>query len=149
MTRVRQPLPEHGSAHRDRVRLEWLLGALAAGPAGWILQLVIGYSVASHACRPHDAPRLNAPIGGWDGERIGLLVLNLACLALVLAGGAIAFKAWRWTQREKVRAGTLDTAQGRTRFLAVCGILVAGGFALATLFDTAWPLFLPPCWRFT
>jgi len=133
---VRPPSP------RDRIRLEWLIGALMAGPTGWIVQLVGGYALASRACRPGDAPRLAPPAGGWGAEHLALLGLNLACLALTLFGGAVALKAW---------GGGGDTPGGgreRTRFLAACGLIIAVAFALAITFDTAWPFFIPSCWRF-
>jgi hypothetical protein len=148
VSEVRRPQSEHPSPHRERLRLGWLLGALAAGPTGWIVQLVIGYGVASHACRPRDAPRLAPPQAGWDGERIGLVILNLVCLALILGGGAIALKAWRRT-RQAGRGEIPVRGESRMHFLAACGILIAAGFSLATLFDTVWPLFIPSCWRFT
>ena len=150
MNHVHPPPHEHPAPQRDVTRIEWLIGALMAGPAGWILQLVAGYAVASHACRPGDAPRSVAPSGGWSGEHIGLLILNLASLTLTLAGGAVALGEWRRARRmEPGEGAALDVGEGRTRFLAACGILVAGAFGLAILFDTAWPFFIPPCWRFT
>ena len=133
---VRAPSP------RDRVRLEWLIGALVAGPTGWIVQLVGGYALASRGCRPGDSPRLTPPAGGWGSEHLALLGLNLACLALTLFGGAVALRAWD-------RAGkTAYVARERTRFLAACGLIIAVAFALAIAFDTAWPFFIAPCWRF-
>lgn len=150
MTDVSHSHRDQPPTRRERVRLELLIGALMAGPAGWILQLVVGYAVASHACRPRDAPRAVTPAGGWGGEHIGLLVLNLACLVLVVAGGMVALAAWRRSLRDPgAGAETMDARRSRVRFLAACGILVAGAFVLAILFDTAWPFFVPSCWRFT
>ncbi len=139
-----------GETRRAALRVEGLLASLAASPLAWILQLVASYGVSSHACRPGDAPRLAPPAAGWGGEELGLMVLNLACLALCLSAGAASFRAWRRSGREGPggAAAALEVGEGRTRFLALCGLLAAGGFALAILFDTAMPLLTPPCWRF-
>lgn len=142
---------EHPSPHRDRVRPDLLLLALATGPFAWIVQLAGDYALASHACRPDDPPRATPPLaGGWGGEPWLLVGVNLCCLAICLAGGAIALVSWRRTSGEKAGgAGALvEVGEGRTRFLAACGVLAAAAFALAIAFDTTLPLFVPSCWRF-
>lgn len=139
---------EHPAPHRQRVSLARQLFGLAAGPAGWIAQLVIGYGLSSYACFPRDAPHLISPPPGWAGEHLGLLALNLACLALALSGLAAALGAWRRTRGEK-RGGphlALEIGEGRARFLALCGLLTSGLFAGAILFNTAPILGVPACW---
>ena len=135
---------------RDRIGLDLLLLALACGPFAWIVQLVGDYALASHACRPGDAPRLAPPAAGWGGEHLVLAGVNLACLALCLAGGAVATAAWRRSHREGASEGRdlIGVAEDRTQFLAVCGVIAAAVFALAIAFDTALPFFVPSCWRF-
>jgi hypothetical protein len=141
---------EHPAPHRDRVRVLELLGGLAAGPAAWVAQLVVGYGLSSYACYPSDQPYLRAPPPGWRGERPVLLAINLACLVVALAGLWLAHRNWRATRHEKPGGGhvLLATGEGRTRFLAGCGMLTAAGFALAILFDTAAVLGAPTCWDF-
>ncbi|HEY7900324.1 MAG TPA: hypothetical protein VIC25_03975 [Caulobacteraceae bacterium] len=119
-------------------RICLLILALAAGPAAWIGQLVIGYGISSYACFPATAPAQISPPPGWSGEVAGLLALNLACLILSLLGAALAFRLWR-------RPGA-GPAAGRTRFLAGCGLFSGLGFALAILFDTVPILGVPACW---
>ena len=119
--------------------------ALCAGPAAWVAQLVGGFAVSSLACFPHDAPALSPP---GAGEHLGLAVLNLACLALALAGLAMAFVAWR---RAGPKGGARETdampaALGRERFLGACGMLGGVIFSIAILFDTAALLGTPACW---
>ena len=141
---------EHLPPRRDRTRLDLLLLALASGPFAWIVQLVGDYALASHACRSGDAPRLTPPAGGWGGEHLVLVGVNLACLALCLAGGGVAAAAWRRSHRERAGDGRalIGVVDGRTRFLAACGVIAAAVFALAIAFDTALPFFVPSCWRF-
>jgi hypothetical protein len=120
-----------------------LLFALAAGPAGWIGQLVLDYGIAGYACYGGSGPRLSTPPTGWPGERALLLGLNGAGLALAFAGGLIAYRAWR-----DLRSGRSNPATaGRTRFLATCGMFSAAGFGAAILFGTIEPFMVSTCWR--
>ena len=125
-----------------------LLAALAAGPTGWILQLLLGYGLSSHACFPRDKPFLQSPPPGWSGEAGVLLAVNLACLLLVLAGFAISAQIWRRDPGERlIDAGRVrGGGVGRTRFLAACGVFSGLGFAVAILFDTVPILGTPTCW---
>jgi hypothetical protein len=129
-----------------------VLWGLAAGPAGWALQLVLGYGLSSYACFPSLAPFQRTPPPGWGAERMALLGINLACLALIVAGGLVCLDAWRRSAPSKgTDANTpgVDAARAsREHFLASCGLLGAGGFAFATLFNTYSLLFTATCWRF-
>jgi hypothetical protein len=127
------------------MRLTVLLAALAAGPAAWALQLIAGYGLSSLACFPHDSPHQTTPPPGWGGETTLLLAINLACLLLALAGGALCLRDWR-KARDGAHQGA-EIREGRTRFLALCGGLAGLGFALAILFDTATILGTPTCWN--
>ena len=129
-----------------------MLWGLAAGPAGWVVQLVLGYGLSSYACFPRLAPFQRTPPPGWGGERWVLLGINLVCLVLIVAGGLVCLDAWRRSARaEGADAATPDLGKARAsreHFLASCGLLGAGGFAFATLFNTYSLLFTAACWRF-
>ena len=149
MTPVADASTEHPAPHRGRVSPWVLLVALAAGPFGWIVQLVVSYGVAGHACYPGDGPRLAPPAGGWGAEHARLVALNLICLAIALAGAAFSWRSWRKVRGEKIGGAQslLETGEGRTRFLATCGMLAGLAFALAIAFNTAEPLVIASCWR--
>jgi len=135
-------------SHRDRGDTMGPLFGLAAGPAGWVIQLVVGYGVSSYACFPHDAPARQSPPPGWAGEPALLLAINIACLLLVLAGLVVSLSAWRRSQNKTPTgaAAASEVREGRTRFLAGCGVLANLGFAVAILFDTVSILGTPACW---
>jgi hypothetical protein len=117
------------------------LFGVAAGPAAWIAQLVINYGLSSYACFPGDAPRATTPPAG---EHAVLLAVNLACLALALAGLWVSLAGLR-----RGRSPTIEdsgaTAPRRSRFLAMCGLLSACAFAIAIGFDTPSTLMLGVC----
>jgi hypothetical protein len=122
----------------------WLLAALAAGPATWVLQLVAGYALSSYACFPHDVPWHQAPPPGWSGEPAILLVVNLACLALDLT--AALYCARRLAGAGGNGAAPRDVRRTRTRFLALCGVMASVGFAGAIALNTANIFMVPTCW---
>jgi len=140
---------EHPSPHRDRVSTPSQLIGLAIGPAAWAAQLEIGYGLSSYACFPQDRALADGhPV--LAGEHLGLVLLNLACLAAALFGAWISLRGWRATRAEKEGAehSLLEVGEGRSRFLAGCGLLTSAGFALAILFDLAPILGAPACWNF-
>ena len=141
---------EHPSPHGTRVLRTSLL-VLAAGPAAWIFQLIVDFGVASDVCRHNGAPRAGPPAEGWAPESLLLVGVNLICLVIVLAGGFTALAAWRRARASKPGDASelIEVGEQRTRFLAECGMMTAAVFAVAILFDTAWPFFVPSCWRFT
>lgn len=124
------------------------LGSLIAGPTAWIAQLVFGYGLSSLACFPHDVPYRQSPPPGWSVEPALLAAVSAACLAAAILGGATALVHWRRTRKE--RGGdahhALDVGEGRTRFMAACGVLSGFGFALAIVFDLPAILAVPACW---
>jgi len=142
---------EHPQPRGSRVRLQTSLLVLAAGPAAWIFQLIVDFGVASNVCRQNGVLRAAPPAGGWAPESLFLVGVNLACLAVALAGGFAALAAWRRARAGKPGDATelVEVGEERARFLAECGMMTAAVFAVAILFDIVWPFFVPSCWRFT
>jgi cytochrome c biogenesis factor len=138
---------EHPSPHRARVKTSVLLAGLAAGPAAWIAQLVVSYAVSSQAC---SYARQSGSGSGqaFAGETPTLIGINLACLLFAALGGTLSYRNWRRTRLEK--PGRLQSAlaigEGRTRFIATCGMISAVIFAIAILFNTLEPLLVSACW---
>ncbi len=129
------PTPPVSRSIPAAARLPVQLLALAAGPAAWIAQLCADYGLSSYACRPGDTPRLDLPDPGEHGL---LLAVNLACLALAIAGFGVSLSAHRNPQ-----AG----APGRRiRFLATCGLLASTTFAAAIVFNTPSAVAVRLCW---
>jgi hypothetical protein len=142
-----KPAADHPAPLRHRVDPRWLLASVAAGPTGWILQLIAGYAISSVGCA--QARRLGEPSGAaFAGESAILIAINMVCLLIVGLGGRLSWRHWRRTRGEK--GGDVHTAltigEGRTRFIASCGVLSAIGFAIAILFNTLEPIMVRGCW---
>lgn len=137
----------HPSPQRERVDHRALFAALAAGPAAWIVQLVASYAAVGVACTARRTVAA-ASAAAFAGEPTLLIAGNLVCLAIVVAGGIFCRIAWNRVAGEKAGGpeAALNVGDGRTRFIAVCGMLSSVGFALAVLFNTVEPLIGPGCW---
>lgn len=129
-TTAKAGLPEHPAPHRHRVAPWTAWFALVAPPLAWSLQLAVNVTLFGHGCYPNDVP-LAAPL--WPHLReIALAVEAVATLACA-AAGMLALRNWRRTRREKAgsEAHLLGGGDGRTRFLAMVGMLLAALFLFA------------------
>jgi hypothetical protein len=135
---------KHAAPHRHRVSLTALFFGLAAAPTAWNAQLLFSVALSAHACYPRDVP-LALPI--WSGLWWILLAIGAAGMALAIAGGLVSWRSWRLTFEEAPGSAhhLLDLGEGRTRFLAMFGVLASFLFALALLFATAAVFVVPLC----
>ena len=135
---------DHPSPGRDKVAVPWLIAGLAIPSAAWTLEMLTGFGVSSNACPLTPIPRK----GGFSGEETLLLSVQLVCLIAAIASGFMSYRHWRLVQAEKQDSehSHLTIGEGRTRFLAIAGMLVAGTFAVAILFNVAEPILIPSCW---
>jgi hypothetical protein len=137
-------LPSPRRYYRGRVGRGLLLVALALGPLAWIAQLLVDYSVASHACYPDGAPLL-------DGARVGfwwvLLLINLIGVALATIAGFTSLRNYRVARIDTPRElnELLVRVEGRSAFLAGWGGLAGLGFFGGAIFDLIALLVVPPC----
>jgi hypothetical protein len=139
-------ISDHPSPHRGRVGLGALLFGLFGGPAAWAVQVIVNYALASHSCFLGSIPRSGAP-PGWTATWLALLLINIAALAVALAAAEMSRRQWRATRSEQ--PGSSDTllqvGEGRTRFLAMCGMIFNLGFLVAIVSDTVAILVVPGC----
>ena len=131
------------SQHRHRVGLAALGFGLCGGPLAWAIQLNANYALVSHACFPAVAPRV-WPLPGWEGLSTVMLVINVVALVIALAALGVSWWAWRATRVEQ-RGGSGQVREGRSHFLAACGLMAAAGFFVATVFNTATLIWVPQC----
>jgi hypothetical protein len=125
------------------------LGALWFGlfgaPAAWSIQLMLGYGLVAYSCFPGSEPRATPTFGGL---RSMVAFVSVAALAISLAAGGTAWRSWHATRREHPgdEEALLEVGEGRTRFMALAGMLVSGLFVLGVIMN-AIPLFIMPLCR--
>jgi hypothetical protein len=122
--------PSHPAPHRDRVSAWTTLLGLVLAPLAWFLQLTVNAGLASQACFPKDVPLSDPTLEGL----LRLVALAaMGALVLAVAGGWLAWRNWRRTAGE--RPGPvhhlIESGDGRTRFLALAGVMASGLFAVA------------------
>jgi len=134
----------HPSPERSKVSVPLMLAALFLAPAVWTAQILSAYALAARSCFPNYSPLAGARVPGMSGWTVvgSLVALGFAGLALWAST-----TAWRRTRREK-KGGThqaLDAGEGRTRFLALCGVIVTAIFTAAIIFEALAALLLREC----
>ncbi len=121
-----------------------LFAGMVLAPLAWALEVLVGYSLAAHACYPTDVA-LATPT--WSGLRTIVDGVSLALWLLLCAGGAIAWSNWKATRpQSNVDPHTImQSGDGRPRFMALCGVIVSGLFAVVLLFTSIGILWVPSC----
>lgn len=137
----RQP---HPSPHRARVGLLATWFGILGAPVAWSLQELVNFGLSSYACYPHDAP-LTQPL--WAQLTTITYVVEAIALLIGLAAGATAWRNWRRSRTEK--DGNADRllggGDGRTRFMAMVGMLTSGLFLVGIVFATLYIAGVPAC----
>jgi hypothetical protein len=113
----------------DGTRPGALWAGVLLGPLASLVALQLGYVLAERACA--------------TGQMLPLHLGFLGCLLVSLAAGVIARREWRGPgARPATEAGG---PEGRSRFLALLGMLSGGTFALTIVAQWSATLFLHPC----
>lgn len=136
--------PGDGDGANRRPGIVRLYAGMTVAPLAWSLHVLFGYSLAAYACYPTTAA-LGRPV--WPDLRSIVAIATGVSWLMLVAGCVIAWLNWRAT-REVSDAGPghmLETGAGRPRFMALCGLLVSGMFALALCFTSAGVFLVPDC----
>lgn len=113
----------------DGTRAGALWAGVLAGPLASLVALELGYVLVERACA--------------TGETGPIHLSFLGCLLVTLAVGALAGREWRrWGARHASEDGG---RAGRSRFLALLGVVTAPLFALVIATQWSATLFLHPC----
>jgi hypothetical protein len=113
----------------DPSRRGRLWAGVVTGPIASLVALELGYVLVERAC--------------GTGQMVPIHLAFLGCLAATGVAGLAARREWR---RYGARlASETGGPEGRSRFLAVLGVLSAPLFALAIVAQWSAVLFLHPC----
>jgi hypothetical protein len=135
---------DHPSPHRAETGLAALLYGLVAGPAAWVVEQLVNATLAQEACFPGTERLATPTIANLHILHAAVLVVAI----LVSASGAIiALGAWRATKGEQAGGShtLLSIGEGRSRFMALSGLLTSLGFIVGALFSVPALIFVPAC----
>ena len=117
----------HEPADLPRIRTLWF--GLLGGALAWKLQLMVNYALVPYAC--------------WRELTILVHLASLATLLLALGAAAVSLRSWRsaGSSFELELGGPI----GRSRFMALLGVVLSVYFALVILGQWVPNLLLSPC----
>jgi hypothetical protein len=134
--------PAHPAPQRHRVGLLILSAALFAAPAIWGLRLVFNYALASYFCFPGSIRHYALP--GWTWPT--LLGVDVLAIAIAVLAAIVSWRNWQRARHEAASdAPLIEIGEGRTRFLALWGLMTGVGFAVAGIFDLVTLWIVPVC----
>jgi hypothetical protein len=136
--------PGHPAPSRGEVGLTALLIGLIGAPFAWSVQIILGFALSAYACYPR---RMSLPEPVLAGLRTELGLVSAAAIVLAALCTLVAYKSWARTRKEQESDGhvLLDAGEGRTRFMAMCGLLTSASFLVALIFTSLVLLLVQPC----
>jgi hypothetical protein len=124
---------------------------LLTGPTAWFVQLCAGYGLSSWPCFPTDERRL-MPLEHYGWTSSAVLLVSVTSLILSLIACLTARRLYRTAQLHShpltpasTRNLVVAAIVGRTRFLAMWGIVSGAAFAIAIAFTGLALAVLPRC----
>jgi hypothetical protein len=136
----------HPAPHAGRVSSGESFFGLFAGPLAWFVQLSCGYALASQPCF-REGSRTAAPPPALHWTWPAMVMLTIAAVAVSLVAFGVSMRAFNRTRHE-TEGGThhlLEVGAGRTRFLALWGMVLGAGFALAAAITAVAFIAVPRC----
>lgn len=141
-TAARHPAP---ARHQVPVVALWF--GLFGAPAAWSVQSIVNYVLASHTCFPKLYPLVTPTIGHTG---LAAVVVGVSIAALLVGIATLVTSIWSWRETRHETGGqshwAIDTGEGRTRFMALSGILLSVMFTISILVHGAAAALTNPCW---
>ena len=143
----------HPAPDRARIGLPGLWFGIFGGPAAWSVQALANLAVSSHACYPRAVP-LSAPVvPGLQGI---VFATSLIAVIVCIAATSVAARNWRQSRHERQEstglgqahapsAALAETGEGRTRFMALSGVIASATFLVACIAPLATVFVVAPC----
>jgi amino acid transporter len=131
-------LSQHPAPLRHQLSIGEALFGVFGGPLAWFVQLCAGYALATQPCRSQSSYAGSFPV---------MVALLIAAVLVALAAFGVS---WRTYARTRDETGgdhrhLMEVGAGRTRFLALWGMLLGAGFAVATSLTAIAFLLVPRC----
>lgn len=140
--------PARRGPYRRRGGSLMMLFGLLGAAAAWVVQTEIGETLAAQACFPH---RTALAVPQWPWLMSALNVMSIVALLVGIAGAWVAWRGWRMTRdtRPDPASAVSDAGAGRTRFLAMAGLMLSLLFLVGLVATGLAVLLVAPCsaWR--
>ena len=135
----------NAAAQQSKAARAGLFGVFG-GPLAWYVQLCAGYALASKPC--FRGGQLTAAPGtdlSWSSSAMVVVILAAVLVSLAALG-----TSWRSYRRSSTTAPgdahhAMEAGTGRARFLALWGMVLNAGFALAASTSAIVLLAVPRC----
>jgi Na+/melibiose symporter-like transporter len=146
MTAEPASLPNHPAPHRDQVSAFESVFGLLGGPGAWFAQLCAGYAMASWPCFPREEHRI-LPEAGYAWTWAAIVAVSVVAIGISFAAFAVSRRTYERVQSESQGSHQhlLDVGSGRTRFLALWGMVLGASFAVGTAMTLVAFFVLPRC----
>ena len=142
----RNSLSHHPAPHADKMSGARAFFILFGGPLAWFVQFNLGVMLSGWPCYPSDR-RLPAPLPDYRWTVIGAVVVLGAGVLVAVAAGITAQRMLRRV-RDEAEGGHAELAEighGRTRFIALWGVALGYGSAVAAALTLVAFLLVPRC----
>jgi hypothetical protein len=134
----------HPAPQRRKTQQSILWLSVVGPPIAWAAHLLVNYTIAGQRCG-------NPPAAGStalaDGSVTTMLLIDVVALLLAGAAGYVAYGHWLETKSEKGGSTheLVHSGEGRTRFLAMCGMLTSALVGVGVAIDVVGTIIGPPC----
>ena len=144
MNQGRSPGPAHPAPVRGQVHGLRLLVGLCGAPLAWVAQMSLSEPLSAQACYPASRPLASPAL---TSAHALLWAISGVCLLAGCASALVAWRAWRGTRHEATSnwRNAVHRGSGRTRFLALLGVMSSAMFVAAILFSTLGATLIDAC----
>ena len=146
MTADHASLSHHPAPHRDQVSLVESAFGLLGGPVAWFAQLCAGYALADWPCFPREQRRF-LPEAGHVWTWTAILAISIAAVIVSAAAYVVSRRVYKRVHDESHggHQHLLEVGGGRTRFLALWGMVFSAAFAVGSAMNLIAYFVLPRC----
>lgn len=133
----------------SKTQIRYAIGAteffgVVGGPLAWFSQFCAGYALASWPCFPK-AERSLVPLTGYNWTWPAMIAVLIAGVIVALCAFLVSLRGYRRSAGATDRAEPVDDRGSRRHFLALWGMVLGAGFALATVITAVAFIVLPRC----
>jgi hypothetical protein len=135
----------HPSPHMGRVGPWAMWFAILGAPVAWSLQQLINPPIFGHGCFPNDVPLAESI---WRNGASVAFTVEVVAIVVCLLAGIVAWRNWERTRGEKDGSAhhLLEAGDGRSRFMAMVGLICSGLFLLAVVVSAGFLYLVSGCY---